>query len=107
MTTPVRHGVELDAVGELHLVCFVQLADLQLRPRGSLLCLLVATALDAHVINEFEGLDVVVCEGSAERNTTDTTPPSCQPCRGLRIRTERTCRAAYVGFRGGIRWRRG
>lgn len=57
MATPVRDGVELDAVGELHLVLFLEpLAlpgPLLLVPLLGLFC--VASRGDVAVVAEFEG----------------------------------------------------
>jgi hypothetical protein len=77
VTAPVGHGIELNAVGELHVVLLVKSADL-LGPPGVPLSTLRLTVLDARVVDEFEFLEVceLVCAGRGE------PPFFCQPRRG-------------------------
>lgn len=101
MAAPVRHGIELDAVRELHLVLVVEslslLCPLGLSlqiPRLVLLALLYALVIGKLVFFGVFGL----CAGCSN------TPSSLQPCRGAVCRvvwprgTGTVCRG---GIRGG------
>jgi hypothetical protein len=96
MAAPVRDGIELDAVGELHLVSLFELADLLRAPGLSfgVACVPLLSFFNARVVGKFvlfEVRELVLARRKA--------PSSNRPLRVLRsVRV----RAACVWFRGGM-----
>ena len=96
MAAPVRDGIELDAVGELHLVGLFELADL-LGPLGlsfKIPCVLLLSPLNARVVSEFVFFEV------GELVLARRKAPSSK--RPLRVLRSASVRAACVWFRGGM-----
>ncbi len=79
MTAPVRDSIELNAVGELHLICLVKLTDL-LCPFGfspKTVCLFLLTLFYVSIIGEFVFPKVRKFVSAR----CPTIPFLCQPCR--------------------------
>ena len=97
MTAPVRNSIELNAVGELHLVGLFKLADLlrTLCFSFEVPCVLRLPLLYARVVGEFVLLEV--CKLVLARRKV---PSSNRPLRDLR---SARVRAACLWFRGGMR----
>lgn len=100
VAAPVRYRIELNAVGELHVVLLVEFTEL-LCPPGVALRKLLLAVLDTRVVGELEFLEVCKPVGARRGRWS---PSTCQPCgeEGMSAECVGLVPARRVRTRGGL-----